>query len=465
MKTNRRSRPKRSSRKWAGPGWFCFWLVTLVGGLLPQSAATANSLLFDVNEAGDPGNRAPIVQPWRRVALDPECAGAWIVAGDVDGDGRPEIVSARNVDKNDVHYTSAVVAQRLGGSVLWRWGDPKVGRKKLHHDVACQIYDWDGDGRNEVVLCADGWLVELDGATGHERRRLVLPKDATDCLTFVNVSGNPRATDVLVKTRYTQIWAFNHDWKQLWTVARPGGCLTAHQAVPIDLDGDGRDEIMAGYAMLNSDGSTRWVFKSEKVDAARGHLDCCRVLRAGKTPQEFRLVLTCCGANNLAVIDGLGKVIWELTGHHFESVDVGKIRADVPGLQLAVDIDHRPWGQGPLWVLDENGRQLGQILTDYSRHHDLLDWNGDGLQDIVIGHARGVFDGQGRRLATFAMDNPDDPDPAEMLGIAADMTSDGIPDVILTTRNCSAVCIYRNERGAKAAKPAPLGTEANFTLY
>jgi hypothetical protein len=441
----------------------CLSLAFLLESL--AESASTNRPLFDVNEAGDPGNRAPIVQPWRRVALDPDYAGAWIVAGDLDGDGRPEIVSARNVDKDDVHYTSAVVAQRLDGSALWRWGEPKVGRKKLHHDVACQIYDWDGDGRNEVVLCANGWLVELDGPTGKERRRLPLPKDATDCLTFVNLSGNPRATDLLVKTRYTQIWAFNHDWKQLWTVERPGGCLTAHQAVPIDLDGDGRDEIMAGYAMLNSDGSTRWVFKSGKVDAGRGHLDCCRVLRAGKTPPEFRLVLTCCGANDLAVIDGSGKVIWELTGHHFESVDVGKIRADAPGLQLAVDIDHRPWGQGPLWVLDENGRQLGQILTDYSRHHDLLDWNGDGLQDIVIGHARGVFDGQGRRLATFAMDNPEDVDPAEMYGLAADMTGDGIPDVMFTTRNCSAVYVYKNEHGAKPAKPAPLGTEANFTLY
>ena len=36
--------------------------------------------------------------------------------------------------------------------MLWRWGDPKIGQKKLHHDMACQIYDPDGDGKNEVVL-------------------------------------------------------------------------------------------------------------------------------------------------------------------------------------------------------------------------------------------------------------------------------------------------------------------------
>ena len=114
----------------------------------------------------------PLVQPWKRIALDPEFGGAWVVAGDLDGDGTVEIVSARNVDQNDVHFTSAVVAQRLDSSMLWRWGNRKIGRKELHHDVACQIYDWDGDGRNEVVLCAGESLLELDGVTGREKRRL-----------------------------------------------------------------------------------------------------------------------------------------------------------------------------------------------------------------------------------------------------------------------------------------------------
>jgi hypothetical protein len=420
---------------------------------------------FDVDHTGDPGDRAPIVQPWKRVALDPEYAGAWVVAGDVDGDGQVEIVSARNVDERDVHYTSAVVAQRLDGSVLWRWGNPRIGRKKLHHDVACQIYDWDGDGRNEVVLCTKGFLVELDGATGKERRRLPLPPEATDCLVFANLSGNSRATDVLVKTRYTQIWAYNRGWEPLWTVKMPGGFRTAHQPRPIDIDGDGVDEIMAGYAMLDPDGTTRWVFRSQKVDAARGHLDCCRVLRDGKTPEDFRLVLTCCGADNIAVVDGTGKVIWEASGHHFESVDVGRICPEVPGVQVAVDIDHRPWGKGPLWVFGRHGRQLGQIMTDYARHHALIDWTGGPTQSILVAQGRGLFDGRGRRIATLGMDEPDAPDPAEMLGIVGDMTGDGVPDVLLTTRASSAVYIYKNLKGKRPASPVPLGTEPNFTLY
>ena len=39
-----------------------------------------------------------------------------------------------------------------------------------------------------------------------------------DCLVFADLSVQSRATDVLVKTRYRQIWAFDRERKQLRTV-------------------------------------------------------------------------------------------------------------------------------------------------------------------------------------------------------------------------------------------------------
>jgi len=407
----------------------------------------------------------PLVEPWRSIQLDADYSGAWVVAGDLDGDGAVEIVSARNVDQDDVHYTSAVVAQHLDGRVLWRWGDPTVGRKKLHHDVACQIYDWDGDGRNEVVLCARDALVELDGATGRERRRLPLPKDATDCLVFANLSGGPRPTDFLVKTRYTQIWAFDRHGRQLWTVEKPGGFLTAHQPVPVDLDGDGRDEVMAGYALLNPNGSIRWRFKSRQADQGRGHCDCFRPVRVGATPADSRFVLTMCGANGIALLDGNGQTLWEVTGQHFESVDVGRLLPGPDRLQLAVDIDHRPWGEGPVWVLDEDGAVRTRIMTAYARHHALLDWTGDGLDEIVVAQSRTLYAGDGRSVARLAMNPQDDVEGEERLVLTGDFTGDGIPDVLLTTRAMTHVFIYRNEHGLKPTPAAPLGTGLNVTLY
>ncbi|MFH1569256.1 MAG: hypothetical protein ABIL09_14775 [Gemmatimonadota bacterium] len=421
-------------------------------------------LLFDTQDNDASPQTAPTISPWRSVLLDPECGGQWVVAGDVDGDGQAEIVSAQNVNRGDVHHTSAVAAQKLDGTVLWRWGAPRVGRRIWHHDVACQIHDWDGDGCQEVVLCTEGALVELDGATGRERRRIPIPAEATDCIVFCDLSGAGRPTDVLVKDRYWQTYAYNRDGKLLWSVREPGGYKTAHQPVPVDLDGDGRDEIMAGYAMLNPDGTVRWVYDSARVDLGAGHLDCCRVYRRGTRPEDFELALTCCGANAMAMLDGGGRVLWEVTGAHFESVDVGRILPGCPQPQLVVDIDHQP-GTGPVRVYTGTGELVGHLMTNYARHHALLDWNGDGLDEICVGESCGVYSHTGQRLMTLERPMAGFPaeGPHERALVPANMAGTGRADLIVTSPH--AAHVFRNEAGPEDARFDGLGSERNFTLY
>jgi hypothetical protein len=414
--------------------------------------------LFDVRANDVSTEGVPVIQPWKRIVLDPEYAGAWNIAGDVDGDGEAEIVSARNKDENDVHYTSSVVVHRLDGTVLWRWGDPGIGRNKLHHDVACQIHDWDGDGKNEVVLAAKGAIVEIDGATGREKRRIAIPEDASDCIVFANLSGGDWPSDVLVKTRYGQIWAYNYEGKLLWTIEKPAGYNTAHQPRPMDMDGDGKDEIMAGYALLNSDGTIRWDMEGQGLTLERGHMDCARIFDTGKRASDATMILTFCGGDRIARIDGEGQAIWSVTGHHFESINIGKVCADIPGNQIIVDIDHRQRGESPLWVLDENGELLGQIITDGSRHHLLIDWFGEGIESLVMGTAAAMFDDHGRKVAIF------DASKAGMVS-KGDMTGDGVPDLIFSSNPGSEVCIYKNEQGKRPEGEVALGTGLNYTLY
>ena len=82
-----------------------------------------------------------------------------------------------------------------------------------------------------------------------------------------------------------------------------------------------------------------------------------------------------------------------------------------------------------------------------------------------MAQSRGLYDGHGRRVATLAMDEQDDREGEERLALTGDFTGDGVPDVLLTSRAITHVYVYRNERGQKPQPPAPLGTEANFTLY
>lgn len=59
---------------------------------------------FETDACGVPAADAPVVALWRTITLDAEYGGYWVVAGDVDGDGEIELVSARNFNKNDDHF-------------------------------------------------------------------------------------------------------------------------------------------------------------------------------------------------------------------------------------------------------------------------------------------------------------------------------------------------------------------------
>ncbi|MHB8903103.1 MAG: hypothetical protein ACYC6Y_30445, partial [Thermoguttaceae bacterium] len=430
----------------------------------PLRAADNNEPSPFVTDAlGAPPAGGPLVEPWRTVDLHPEYSGQWVVLGDVDGDRAVEVVSARNVDQNDNHFTSAVVAQTLDSRVLWTWGDPTIGRRKLHHDVACQVYDLDGNGTNEVVLAADRELVVLDGKTGKPLRSFPIPEHASDCVAFADLSGSGRRTEILVKNRYRQIWAYTLQGRLLSTADMPGGYRTAHQPYPLDLDGDGRDEILAGYAALNSDGSVRWVFRAEQGKPNGGHADCWRIVRLAPKADDTRLAMTMCGGNALVMTDGNGRLVWQRTGSHYESIDVGEIRKDRPGLEIAVDVDHLPQPPMPLCLFDENGNELGRINTDSTRHHKLVDWNGDGEMEMGSGLPCGLFDGRGRRVATFRIDAGQEPWQLT----AADLAGHGLRDVMLLTtgEKVDKVYLYLNPTPASTPAGVPAGTGPNFTLY
>ena len=324
----------------------------------------------------------PLIQPAAIIRVDPDWAGAWTVAGDLDGDGQAEIVQARIDEHDDTHAVVAVTVYRQDGTVLWRWGKPAAGVAALHSDVPCQVHDWDGDGRPEVVIGTRSQVISLDGATGRERSAWATPSpDAVDCLVFARLSGGQR-DDLLIKTRYNRIWAYSADGHLLWEVAEPGGQRTAHQPLVIDIDDDGRDEVLAGYTLLGSDGQPRWSLDAAGLGLGHGHLDCARVLRSGVTPADWRLVLTCCGDSQLLCIDGTGRVIWRHTGRHFESLTI----ADFAGLgepQVLVDIDHTPGGAAPLEVYGADGAARLVLNTSYGRFHPVLNWGDDSAPCIV----------------------------------------------------------------------------------
>jgi len=140
--------------------------------------------------------------------------------------------------------------------------------------------------------------------------------------------------------------------------------------VPLDLNGDGRDEIMAGYALLNGDGSVRWVLGPGKGGPGAGHLDCMRVLRAGENrrtsagPHSLR-------SQQLRVVDRTGEASLGTPGHHYESITSGASSPISPARNSRWTLTIGRPAKARSRCSTRRPR-LGQIITPSSRHHALL---------------------------------------------------------------------------------------------
>ena len=84
--------------------------VTFVAHVLALHAADVQP--FRTDAMGTPSANAPVVKPWRVITVDPLYGGNWVVAGDIDGNGEVEIVSAQNFNEGDNHFTGRCPATR-----------------------------------------------------------------------------------------------------------------------------------------------------------------------------------------------------------------------------------------------------------------------------------------------------------------------------------------------------------------
>jgi len=442
---------------------------------------STKDLQFDLHLDTIDTDTIPVIHPWHCITLDPEWRGAWIVAGDVDGDGQCELVNARVKERNDTHPIVSVCVYKLDGAILWRWGNPESGANTLHSDFACQIFDWDRDGRAEIIIATEHHLIALDGASGKELLRHPIPENAHDCITFAALDGPDRDAVAIIKNRYNDLWAMNRDGTIRWHWAPPRGEETAHQPYPIDLDGDGKEELIPGFCAIDGNGKQVWSLRQAGVDTSKGHLDCARAIALDNPKHTRHLLMTLCSGNGIVSVDLKGRKQWLHQGLHYESVDVGLFSTTLPAPQLAVDITHgnKPY-QDPLLCIDATGRVFGKIWGIRVRQHFNVDWLGNGLEQIVIPSDRVIVDAStGTAAGGLATPHPENLAPLKeekvragehkhfgeylLMGFCGDITGNGREDVVIHTNPGTCVWIYENTAGK--AKKRALGTGENYTLY
>lgn len=354
-----------------------------------------------------------------------------LLLGDINGDGRMELVCVQpdgGIDDRYVpHQVVCLTAFALTGELLWQVGEPAEEPGGPGSDYPAQIVDIDGDGQLEVLAVMDKTLFVLEGRSGKVKKEFSLKNlprltshdkrfpegvdcpNAHDCIIVANLRGNKTPEDIILKDRYENMWALDGDFNLLWTHSGNVG----HFPLACDINGDGKDEVMAGYDLLSAEGKLLWSCKN--LD---DHADC---LWMGDVNGDGKPEL-CVGGSVTCLYDGEGNELWRYDGSiESQHVALGKFLPDSPGLQVA-GLDRIRRGDGykgqydgkdGMFLLDCEGRELWKEdrrtkgwLTIVNTYRN---WAGEG-RDYILAYRRGggvmptLYNGEMEPVVTFPED-------------------------------------------------------------
>lgn len=179
--------------------------------------------------------------------------------GDIDGDGRMEIIMVKPSHALDERYFSRQVASATAfdaeGKLIWQIGDADTESTPYRGDLPAQVFDIDNDGKNEFIFIINDELCIADGRTSEIKKKVPLPsRYACDCIVIADLEGKGYPQNIIIKNKYSQMWAYDANLNVLWTFSGNLG----NTPVAWDINGDGRDEIIAGYNVISGSGELLW---------------------------------------------------------------------------------------------------------------------------------------------------------------------------------------------------------------
>jgi len=355
--------------------------------------------------------------------------------GDLDNDGRIDVLIGQVIhhgpkDRNS--ELSCLTAVTFDGKILWQIGEPDPWKDHLTNDVGFQIHDLDADGKNEVIYCRNMELIVADGATGktmYKTKTPLMPEDEKppynrfprilgDSLYFCDLRGTGHPRDIIIKTRYTNLWALNDRLETLWHAK----CKTGHYPYAYDVDGDGKDEVAIGYSLIDDNGKFLWTLDGKLKDHADGV-----ALVKFKPDSEPRFM---CAASDEGIFfaDLQGEILKHHYLGHVQNPAVANFRSDLPGLET-VSINF--WGnQGIIHFFDSDG----DVYHDFEpcQHGSMclpINWTGRSEEYFVLSanpEQGGLFDGWGQRVVVFPSDGHPD-----MCYAVLDITGDCRDEIVV----------------------------------
>ena len=347
--------------------------------------------------------------------------------GDIDGDGRMEIVMVQPDggfdDRFYPHSVQCATAFDLEGELLWRIGTPDPEVTGSGSDIPAQIYDIDNDGSNEFICCMKDGLYIFNGRTGKLKSKHPLPDEhAHDCIVIADLEGRGYPQNIILKDRYHKLWALDTNFKVMWTFDGNIG----HYPWPYDLDGDGRDELIAGYNVLSGDGDVLWRIDMED------HADCIWVADLDQDPADGPNVIV--GGADTTAYTWDGKLIWRYTDTvESQNIAPGNFCPNEKGTEIG--------GLDRIVRTGENGKD-GVFLINYKAETlfkedrkipgwssiatTIHNFDGTGCDHLLVykrgGMPSAIYDGYMNKVFEF---------PFEGQVMWTDLIGDGQPQVLI----------------------------------
>lgn len=388
----------------------------------------------------------PAMKLWKKIDLKNFGTSRQLRFGHLLGDGSWQIVLAqmqKRVSRDAYGFISCLTAIDLEGNVLWQLGEPSENSEmlgKVCADMPLQVYDIDGDGTDEIIVGWDFEIRILDGKTGAVKRSVKTPiadqeddnllgvpyntyafaRLNPDGIRICNFRGLERPSDILIKDRYCRVWALDDKLNTLWHYKSPTN--TGHCPLAVDVDGDGKDEVLVGYRLLNSDGKELWSYP-----IAKDHTD--EIVAGRWMPGDDTGHFACVsGTQGFFIGDFYGNIVARDLIGHAQRISIANYCPERQGLEIAVT---NFWGhQGCIFLYDAFGNPI------WEKHNGMngniiapVNWDGTGAELILTNpdpEKGGLINGKGIRSVAF----PDDGHPV-MCCEVQDLTGDERDELIL----------------------------------
>lgn len=388
----------------------------------------------------------PKMKLWKKIDLKNFGTSRQIRFGHLTGTDEWYVVLAqmqKRICRDAYGFISCLTAIDLEGNVLWQLGEPSDKTEelgKVSADMAFQVYDIDGDGSDEVIVGWDFEIRILDGRTGTIKKSAKTPfsddDDADligvpyqiyaferinpDGIRICNFRGKERPADILIKDRYCRIYALDEDLNVMWKFKSPTN--TGHCPLPIDIDGDGKDELLVGYKLLDSDGQMLWSYP-----ISEDHTD---EIVAGKwMPGEDEGHFACVsGTEGFFIGDFYGNIVARDMIGHAQRVSIANYCPEREGREIVVT---NFWGhQGVIFLYDCYGNQIWEMENEMNGNILApVNWDGDGTELILTNadaKKGGLLNGRGVRAVEF----PDDGHPV-LCCESLDLTGDERDELVV----------------------------------